>query len=73
MAERARDLNSMMARYTGGETVASKPVIRETAAPVNERRAKNRPWSGAGAGRAATAAVIKPIEPDKDPTDWQEF
>jgi methyl-accepting chemotaxis protein len=72
MAERARDLNAMMARYTVGEThvapvAMSKPNATPVTAPRVERRKANRPWSGAPGARkvsgdgAAAAA------------DWQEF
>ena len=74
MAEQARGLNEMMAKYRvdGGSQPAAASVRPVAASPRVTRRAPNRPW----AGRAAVAVVGGAAAPKMvagGDSDWKEF
>jgi methyl-accepting chemotaxis protein len=89
MAEQARELNEMMARYVvdaaaeAAMTMRSKPVVKSEAAsqPRAERRSAKRPWSDRTTKAAAPAPAASPQVAEPAPrkvangsdSDWTEF
>src|SRR5689334_11887409 len=77
MADQARTLNDMMARYRVSEARVARPAAAPKPVSVArvDRRSADRPWTGKPAARVVSPRPIREVNVDKssDEAEWQEF